>query len=132
MDRRLPGSGVDMQWRIALDGMPDIPPAARLQLMRVVQEALTNALRHARASVIQVGASYEPLGHRLDIWIEDNGRGFDAENPRPGGRGLRNQQHRCAQIGAVLLIDSSAQGTRVSLAWNLPSGRERSQGLQGT
>lgn len=125
MDRRLPGTGVEIQWRIALDAMPDIPAAARLQLMRVVQEALTNALRHSGASRLVIGAQYDALAHRLALWVEDNGCGFDAAAPPPGGRGLRNQQHRSAQIGASLQIDSSEQGTRVTLYWSVPVPRRQ-------
>lgn len=125
MDRRMPGSGVDIQWRIAIDGMPDIPAPARLQLMRVVQEALTNALRHSGASRITIGATYEALTQQLTLWVEDNGRGFDARLPAQGGRGLRNLRHRSAQIGAILQIDSSAQGTRVALSWIVPVAHQQ-------
>jgi len=121
LDRRLSGNGVKIFWRIALRDMPDIPAPARLQLMRVVQESLTNALRHSGASILNVGATYEPADHELTLWVEDNGQGFDTGNPPAGGRGLRNLRHRSAQIGATVRIDSTAGGTRVELAWPLPA-----------
>ncbi len=120
MDRRMQNAGVKLQWQMALGEMPDIPAAARLQLMRIVQEALTNALRHAQATRIVVGAQYDAASCRLKLWVEDNGHGFDTLMPRAGGRGLRNQQYRAAQLGATLQTDSDAQGTRVELAWDLP------------
>ncbi len=120
MDRRMQKSDVTLKWRMALEGMPDISAASRLQLMRIVQEALTNALRHSQGNVIVVGAQYDAVSRRLHLWIEDNGRGFDALLPPSGGRGLRNQQYRAAQLGAALQLDSGVQGTRVELIWDLP------------
>lgn len=120
MDRRMHKSDVKLQWRMALEGMPDISAASRLQLMRIVQEALTNALRHSQGQVIVVGAQYDAVSRRLHLWIEDNGHGFDALMPPSGGRGLRNQQYRAAQLGAALQLDSGVQGTRVELIWDLP------------
>lgn len=120
MDRRLPGTGVQVQWRIALDSMPQIPAPARLQLMRVLQEALTNALRHSHASLITVHAKFDAQAHRLQVSVEDNGCGFDADHPPAGGRGLRHQRHRAGQLQATLEIHSSPQGTRVSLTWDVP------------
>ncbi len=120
MDRRMQNAGVQLQWQLGMEGMPDIPAASRLQLMRIVQEALTNALRHAQARLIVVGAKYNPTARRLRLWVEDDGRGFDVLAPSPGGRGLRNQQYRAAQLGAVLEVDSSAKGSRVELTWDVP------------
>jgi len=59
------------------------------------------------------------------LWVEDDGKGFDAASPKPRARGLRNQQYRCDKIGATLQIASGEQGTRMTLAWSLPVARSQ-------
>ncbi|HSB91083.1 MAG TPA: ATP-binding protein, partial [Anaerolineales bacterium] len=103
-----------------LDGI-HLSSETEIHLLRIVQEALTNVRRHARASRAEVRVAQE--GGSLQIDIEDNGRGF---TPRaaPGGAphyGLEMMRERAAEIGADVSIDSSSgEGTRVHIRWNLP------------
>ncbi len=79
---------------------------------RVVQEALTNVARHARASRVSVlverGADF------LRAIVEDNGVGFDPDraptDPRTGGLGLLGMRERVALVNGTLLIESSPDG----------------------
>jgi len=59
VERRYSGSGINFAWNLALAGMPVLSSRVILQLLRIVQEALHNALRHARASHITVAARYD-------------------------------------------------------------------------
>lgn len=91
---------------------PEIGPRAQAEVLRIVQEALTNVRKHADATVVRVNV--ESDGH-LRLTIADNGRGF-----RPGteasGFGLESMRQRAEIIGAELDVESEPQGgTRVQL-----------------
>jgi len=87
-------------------------PRALLQLSRILQEAISNSLQHADASLILFKARIEDS----TIWIsiQDDGRGFKLEQ-KSSGRGLENMNMRALQLGAELLIDPSDSGTCVKL-----------------
>ncbi|MEO8353013.1 MAG: sensor histidine kinase, partial [Chthoniobacteraceae bacterium] len=84
-----------------------LPTAIENHLLRIAQEAVTNALKHSGASVIQVELRYEP--ERLTLQVRDDGRGFDADHPpaaATGHFGLFGMRERATKIGADLRITS--------------------------
>ena len=97
---------------------PRLPAELETVLYRVVQEALTNVLKHARASNVSI-----VLDRRLDyvrVVIEDDGSGFDAddagsdndsESEGRRGLGLLGMRERLAMIGGALRVESSNAGT---------------------
>ena len=97
---------------------PRLPAEVETALYRVVQEALTNVLKHARASNVSI-----VLDRRLDyvrVVIEDDGSGFDAddagsdndsESEGRRGLGLLGMRERLAMIGGALRVESSNAGT---------------------
>lgn len=95
------------------------PPAVELQLVRIIQEALNNIRKHAKASM--VGISFVKMPASWLIIIEDNGQGIrvgrEVKKYRvPGGRyGLEGMKERAELIGAVLTINSGPMGTRISV-----------------
>ena len=95
------------------EGQPDIPSAATAaQLFRIAQEALRNAIRHARAHHIDVVLSGDALNTSLTI--TDDGTGLAPVEARPGGMGLRIMEHRAAIVGARLnLVSAPDLGTQV-------------------
>lgn len=70
----------------------------------IVQELITNALKHAKATEIIVQINQIDL--TLGIIVEDNGIGMDIEGKTEKGMGLRSLEERCAKLRASLLIDS--------------------------
>ena len=95
---------------------PEIGPRAQAELVRIVQEALTNIRKHADATVVRVSVD---TGDALRITITDNGRGFRPEAVT-GGFGLDSMRQRAAIIGAELTITSQEQdGSRVQLVMPL-------------
>jgi signal transduction histidine kinase len=121
MEPRLRAAGVELAWTAR--GLPeeiDIHPDAVLPILRIVQEALTNALKHSRARTVQVSIALEQGGDApwLNIRVADNGRGIMQEGV--GGRGLLNMRNRAQRIGAQLKIETvPSAGTLVQLRFKV-------------
>jgi signal transduction histidine kinase len=88
-------------------------PELETALYRIVQEAVTNAVRHAGASRVEI--SVEEVDGVLHARISDDGGGFDPEAPRDGF-GLTGMRERVALLQGELEITSSAKGTSVAAA----------------
>ena len=93
----------------------DLRPAVEVQLLRIAQEALANARKHAKAGCARVVLSMDPKGSRLVV--EDDGQGFDPQNlvrgPWPH-LGLQSMQERAAAVGARFTLDTApGKGTKV-------------------
>jgi len=91
-----------------------LPPQLETTLYRVVQEALTNVLKHARAR--RVSLILQRTSDQVSAVIEDDGQGFDTEaGLRTTGRlGLLGMQERLALIGSTLTVESTpGSGTTV-------------------
>jgi signal transduction histidine kinase len=98
---------------LAVEGDGALPPAVEAEFDRISQEALNNALKHARAHRIAVDLHQDELAVTLEI--ADDGIGFDPDAARTrGGLGLRGMAERAARVGGRLVVDSRpGQGTRV-------------------
>jgi signal transduction histidine kinase len=86
-------------------------PRVGVQLLRVVQEALTNARRHGGATAVRVSVGRQE--DRVSLAVVDNGAGFDAVPAREaaaGHFGLAFMAERMAQIGGTMSIDSHPGG----------------------
>lgn len=109
---RLQAAGVQLEWQVHGEVAPqpwlDAPSA--LHLLRVVQEALTNAVRHGGAA--RVLLQVEAAGAGVAVAVIDDGRGFDHDAER-AGLGLASMRRRAAMIGAQISVDSPAQGGTV-------------------
>ena len=103
----------------------DLSPVAELQLLRIVQEALTNVRRHAQASEVRI--ELENSNETVQITIKDNGRGFnldELDDPPPGYHGLNIIKERAEGLGGSLDITTSpGEGTEVIV--NLPAEKVR-------
>jgi signal transduction histidine kinase len=114
--------GLRFDWQVApLADLPALGPEQSLHVLRILQEAITNVLRHARATRIRVecgaerGVSGEP---GVFVAIEDDGVGM-AEQAR-GGRGLGNLRRRAAELGARLELGPGRDGRGVRVHLWLP------------
>ena len=98
--------------RLELDSGVHVPQPTREALVRIVREAVTNALRHGGAATVVVELS----GTRpLRLRVADDGAGFDTEHPRRG-HGLTSMRERAEQVGAAFSIVSGARvGTEVTV-----------------
>jgi signal transduction histidine kinase len=120
---RLSAHGLRFDWRVAdLPPLPGLGPGRALHVLRIVQEAIANVVKHAQARTIQV-ATGTAEGSRGDpgilIEIRDDGRGFAPQAGR--GRGLANMARRAAALDGRFDVESAAGGTCVRLWLPLPS-----------
>ncbi|HEY3334609.1 MAG TPA: GAF domain-containing sensor histidine kinase [Candidatus Limnocylindrales bacterium] len=92
-----------------------LSPRAEVQLLRVVQEALTNTRKHSEAHRATVRIDAQPAG--TTVAIEDDGVGFDpmtAASSMEGGFGMASMRERVEQIGGTLTVHTApGQGTRI-------------------
>jgi signal transduction histidine kinase len=115
---RMTGSGIDLAWEVdLLPPVAGLTPARVLHVLRLLQEAVTNSIKHGGARSIRVTAHAESTADpaHVRIAVADDGSGFDP-NYATLGRGLANMERRAAEIGAALQIESAPGcGTRISL-----------------
>jgi signal transduction histidine kinase len=98
-----------------------LPPLVQTTMYRILQEALTNVARHAKARAVTVEVGRE--GAMLDLVVRDDGVGFDAEAvlDRASGLGLHGMRERVALLGGSVEIESSpGHGTTVRA--RIPAG----------
>jgi signal transduction histidine kinase len=101
---------------IGLTGEPMPPVDVKIALYRVVQEALNNTAKHAKAQ--QVRVSLRGFDGSIELQITDDGRGFDRAAVRPDRLGLTIMHERAQSIGAAITIESEAgQGTTIRVTW---------------
>jgi signal transduction histidine kinase len=110
LERQLRPHAVHLEWAIGDAGEDEeLSPDQVLHVIRIVQEAVANALRHAAATTVRVATGRD--GDATWLEIADDGRG--GAKPRSGGRGLANLAQRASLLGGRLDLASSEGGTRV-------------------
>ncbi|MEL1251284.1 sensor histidine kinase [Aurantiacibacter gilvus] len=119
---RATGAGFAIEWNDTAEGyLPNLSPRAVLQVFRVLQEALTNALKHSDGTVVTVNVA----SHAISVC--DNGTLLGDE--RPGGRGLENMTARASAIGGSFTLRREGEQTvaRIELPQEQggPEGRNR-------
>lgn len=119
---RLDAARIASHWRLAgLDGL-QLPPGQRLDVLRFVQEALTNVLKHSRAEQVYVDVHCSEA--TLGVGIRDDGCGFDA-SLHSAGTGLVSLASRAHRLHAKLAVDAApGRGTRVRMDIPLASSRD--------
>ena len=112
---RLESEDIHLNWRVS-----DLPPALNLgpqktlHLLRIMQEAITNVIKHAKTDSITLTTAAPIKSHGIDhafIYIQDEGVGIPEQ--RVPGRGLANMHYRADQAGFELKIENTNSGTKV-------------------
>jgi signal transduction histidine kinase len=104
--------------------LSDLPDTVRTCAYRIVQEALTNCARHAKAGNVNISVCLE--AHQLEVSVVDDGVGFDT-TVRPHGLGLLGIEERVRELRGVFTIQSApAQGTRLMVT--IPASEDSSEG----
>ena len=106
-------SGVAFEVLVGCKQVPTLPAAVEVAALRIVQEALANVVRHARAQTCRVRVKVEPR-NILEIEVVDDGVGLP-DVLRNHGVGLSSMRERAAELGGMCVIEpGAAGGTRVS------------------
>jgi signal transduction histidine kinase len=111
-----PLAPADGHIQVKIEGSPvRLPGPIEMNLLRIGQEAVGNAVKHGRARAVTIELRYTPDFVRLTV--TDDGRGFDAEQPsRTGHFGILDMRERAQSMGTRLNIQSDpAKGTTVSI-----------------
>jgi len=112
-------TGLPTRLQVDGEGLP-LPADVQVQVLHVVQEALSNVRKHAGASQVWLSVQQHP---RWRIEVRDDGHGFEPEAGAPDDShvGLRIMRERAAGVGAEVQVHSAAgAGTRVVLQWPQP------------
>jgi signal transduction histidine kinase len=116
---RLAAAGIALRWEVSdVPKLEWLDPRNSLHILRILQEAFANILKHTRATEIHV--TTQAAAGSVSVTIADNGGGFDPASAR-AGKGLANQRRRAEAIGGRIALDSSAGGTQFTL--HLPEKR---------
>lgn len=106
-----------------LDSHSLLASSDSIQVLRIVQEAVQNAVKYSEASQVQI--KFHATKKDLVATIHDNGRGFDQETILLGN-GLYNMQKRAEELGGKVEIKSGlGQGTTVKLTWPMSGSKEK-------
>lgn len=120
LGRLLETADIDSRWQLdGLDGL-ELDSGRSLDLLRLLQEALTNVFKHSAARRVEVRLAR--VGDRIELAIRDDGRGLAADAFQPalgGGAGLPSMRLRAQRLGGVLQVLSDAGGTQLRLAFPL-------------
>jgi signal transduction histidine kinase len=115
LEPRLTAAGIGLEWAVQ-----DLPQLSYLDhenvrsILHIVQEALTNTLKHAKATRITISTGVDFPTQRVLVRITDDGQGRSAD--ARAGRGLGNMRSRAAKLGGeILVIDLKGGGTSVNL-----------------
>jgi signal transduction histidine kinase len=126
IERHRDRTGMQIDYQLAL-GAPEqdaLHPELETTIYRLIQEALTNVVKHARATRVSVVAEQTQNEVRIDV--HDDGVGFDPETGTDGF-GLSGMRERVTLAGGVLVVGSDHDGTRVSA--QLSTGRPALSGI---
>ncbi|HEY7007784.1 MAG TPA: sensor histidine kinase, partial [Jatrophihabitantaceae bacterium] len=103
---------------VRLDSEQRLQPDTETAIYRIVQEALSNVVKHAQANSVRLRVT--ELSDRIQVAVEDNGRGF-VPNGAPEGFGLTGMRERAVLAGGQLSVESDDGGpTSVTVVLPLP------------
>jgi len=118
IEPRLTAQNITFDWQVTdLPPVPNFGSHEVLQILRILQEAITNVLKHANADVITVKTDFKPgesNGGCISIEVRDNGKGF-AGDRSARGYGIESMNRRARELGGSVAIDSDKSGTAVIL-----------------
>jgi signal transduction histidine kinase len=105
-----------INWDIDIPDRTHLPPTIILHVLRVLQEAMNNALRHSCGR--QVTLAVKAADRQLVASVSDDGKGL--QDTAREGRGMANMRKRCREIGARFEVKDTGRGTKAALTMDLP------------
>ena len=117
---RLKASDLQLVWQVGeLPTMLELTPQKVLQIQRILLEAFTNIIQHAKATTVTVSALHLPDMASVQITIDDDGVGFEPQELKATGHGIRNMCFRAEAIGALITFQRLKE-KGVTLTLTLP------------
>jgi signal transduction histidine kinase len=115
LQHKIEAAGVKLRWQMVdLPTLSWLEPSLALDLLRLMQEAINNVLKHSHATELAIGAL--DTGDAIELLMHDNGQGFDLKSATGAGRGIRTMKVRAERLGAQLIISSQQlAGTTIQL-----------------
>ncbi len=116
LEPRLNAAGISLEWAVTdLPLLDYLDPENVRSVLRIVQEAFTNTLKHANASRITLSTGVNRAANRVWVRVTDDGKSFDLERVK-GGRGLANMRSRAVRMrGEVEIVPLKGGGTCMNL-----------------
>jgi two-component system, NarL family, sensor histidine kinase UhpB len=113
IEPKLSAAGIELRWSNMLpDTIDNLGAREVLQIFRIVQEAVTNVIRHANSPTIDINIGVAETG-AIQIEIADAGSGMGAANEN--GHGMENMKMRAAAIDGSIKVESSPRGSTITL-----------------
>jgi signal transduction histidine kinase len=106
-------------------GAERLPAEVETALYRIVQESLTNIVKHAHARTISIALTRKP--GTVAVVVEDDGQGFDPAGVREGGFGLEGMRERVGLLDGRLQVESS-EGAGTTLVAEVPASQAPERG----
>jgi signal transduction histidine kinase len=114
VERRLRSVGIELAWEVTdLPDLPYLSPRNLLHILRILQEAFANVLKHAQATRVTFKIGLASGQQHVFIQVTDNGKGFSPKGV--DGRGLGNMARRAASFGGEVRVLPTSDGTTVEL-----------------
>lgn len=118
LTEQLSAADINLEWAVVeVPEIMNMSPQHGLHIMRIVQEAITNSIKHAETKEMKVVTGFLDAQQKIFVDIIDYGGGIsdDSNNIVKHGRGIKNMHYRAQQLGATLHINSSKEGTHIRL-----------------
>lgn len=114
LERQLEGTGIQLIWSInELPDLFELKPQQSLHLMRIIQEAVNNAIKHTETPSIELEADVDRDTRAFEIAIKD--KGSKLAKAANQGRGINNMKYRSQQLGAQCEVTIQPEGSEVRL-----------------
>ena len=114
LEPRLKSRGIHLDWQVKdLPKLACLTPRNVLHVLRILQEAFTNILKHAHANTVKLETGIAGEPGKVFVSVSDNGIGVSNDH---AGHGFTNMRRRAQAIGGTLDIVSAATGTMITLS----------------
>ena len=114
---QIEAANIDLEWAVTeLPVLENMSPSRSLHIMRIVQEAITNSIKHSDSKKMKLATGVIEETQQIFIDVIDHGKGFEKKEVLDlNSRGLNNMRYRAEQMGATLDVSSCDGETRIRL-----------------